>query len=568
MKLPTNRITTMKRDISFALLGLALAGPCTVALGQDILPPCWRGQGGTTYQAWRFLTSGNPATPDAVTNAYGAPAISVAVGDFSDGWFGTWPNSTNLGLWDLGQSGTMQVTIPNQPGVPATSSKFIAVQVAQYIGGVFPNYATVSIAGATQVSSQRQQLEAVPPLGGIYVDQTVWRLEPSPANETVTITAPANGGLIDAVVVDTWASSAATVYVDDSYGAAASCAAVGWPQGSLPADKLIGYTASASLTGGLSLTPAGGTLNVAAGSYAGPATVDRNLTVIPGPGAASISVAGNLALTPGSSLQVGLDGPVAGTGYDSISVAGTVNLGGATLVATCSYGYATGSTLTLIDNDGGDAVTGTFAGLPEGAQVNLSGTIFSISYAGGSGNDVVLSYYNRPPVVGNDMAGAISGWPTTIAFHKLLSNDTDPDGDAFTITSVAAPYATNGTVAISAGNVVYTPPADFIGSNWFTYTVTDARGASATGRVDVAVVAYTGQTLNIASIENLGGGASYRLTIAGVPFYNYDVERAPTVLGPWTNIGSVTCAETGVGVFTDTAPPGPPANSFYRARYP
>ena len=47
--------------------------------------------------------------------------------------------------------------------------------------------------------------------------------------------------------------------------------------------------------------------------------------------------------------------------------------------------------LTLIDNDGVDPVSGTFAGLNEGAIVTLNASDFQISYVGGDGNDVTLT---------------------------------------------------------------------------------------------------------------------------------------------------------------------------------
>ncbi len=52
---------------------------------------------------------------------------------------------------------------------------------------------------------------------------------------------------------------------------------------------------------------------------------------------------------------------------------------------------AVGSAFTLIQNDGNDAVVGTFAGLPQGATLSLGGMTFQISYVGGTGNDVVLT---------------------------------------------------------------------------------------------------------------------------------------------------------------------------------
>ena len=54
---------------------------------------------------------------------------------------------------------------------------------------------------------------------------------------------------------------------------------------------------------------------------------------------------------------------------------------------------------TIINNDGADAVTGIFAGLPEGATVVANnGAHFSISYKAGTGNDVVLTQTGLPVI--------------------------------------------------------------------------------------------------------------------------------------------------------------------------
>ena len=70
----------------------------------------------------------------------------------------------------------------------------------------------------------------------------------------------------------------------------------------------------------------------------------------------------------------------------------------------------------------------------------------------------------------------------------MLANDTDPDpGDTRTITAVTPPA--NGTVAITGGGtgVIYTPNANFAGTDTFTYTITDAAGLTDTATVTVTV---------------------------------------------------------------------------------
>ena len=85
-----------------------------------------------------------------------------------------------------------------------------------------------------------------------------------------------------------------------------------------------------------------------------------------------------------------LNGTTAGTGYDQLNVTGTVNLGGATLQVN-PLATSVGDTFTIIQNDGTDPVEGTFAGLAEGAWFTVGTAMFTITYKGGDGNDVVLT---------------------------------------------------------------------------------------------------------------------------------------------------------------------------------
>ena len=109
---------------------------------------------------------------------------------------------------------------------------------------------------------------------------------------------------------------------------------------------------------------------------------------------------GNFTLSAGAFLDIEIGGTTAGTQYDQLIVTGTVTLGG-TLTSRLINGFnpATGATFTIIDNDGTDAVTGTFAGLSEGEFFTHNGSSYSISYQGGDGNDVVLTAANDAPVI-------------------------------------------------------------------------------------------------------------------------------------------------------------------------
>ena len=85
-----------------------------------------------------------------------------------------------------------------------------------------------------------------------------------------------------------------------------------------------------------------------------------------------------------------------------------------------------------------------------------------------------------------------SGTQLTIPLSSLLANDRDANGDSLTITQVSGP--TKGTAALDGkGNVVFTPTAGATGDGGFTYTVSDGKGGTDTGRVSLTVDGSSGR---------------------------------------------------------------------------
>ena len=99
---------------------------------------------------------------------------------------------------------------------------------------------------------------------------------------------------------------------------------------------------------------------------------------------------------------------------------------------------------------------------------------------------IQVSGVNDAPVANNDTVTTPENTPVSI---NVLANDTDPEGDALTVSGVASP--TNGTAQLtSSGVVLYTPAVNFFGVDAFEYTITDSAGASdtATARITVDFV--------------------------------------------------------------------------------
>ena len=103
-------------------------------------------------------------------------------------------------------------------------------------------------------------------------------------------------------------------------------------------------------------------------------------------------------------------------------------------------------------------------------------------------DDCVVPTINNPPVARADAAATTPNAAVTL--DVLADNgsgaDFDPDGDALTVTTVGDPP--NGTTERLGGGVVtYTPDAGFIGTDGFTYELSDGRGGKAVGTVTVVV---------------------------------------------------------------------------------
>ena len=116
--------------------------------------------------------------------------------------------------------------------------------------------------------------------------------------------------------------------------------------------------------------------------------------VSPGASPGNLTAGGSVLLSSGA-LSIELNGLTPGTGYDRLTTGGTVTLGG-TLNLSLGFTPAPGDTFTILNKTGAGPISGTFAGLAEGATFAAGGLLFQITYAGGNGNNVVLTRAATP----------------------------------------------------------------------------------------------------------------------------------------------------------------------------
>jgi YVTN family beta-propeller protein len=208
-------------------------------------------------------------------------------------------------------------------------------------------------------------------------------------------------------------------------------------------------------------------------------------TIDPGTnaGATAVLTMDSVLFETSGGFSVQLNGTVAGTQYDQLNVNGTVTLAGDLDVVLGTSFTAVGDTFTIITNDGTDAISGIFDGLPEAGLVEYGGNIFEISYLGGTNsNDVVLTTTTTNQFPIGDAQNVTTAEETPV---NITLTGSDPDGDPVTFSIETGPA--HGTLSGSGANHTYTPSLDYFGGDSFVFRVTDDKGGFSTQTVTIFV---------------------------------------------------------------------------------
>ena len=137
------------------------------------------------------------------------------------------------------------------------------------------------------------------------------------------------------------------------------------------------------------------TVNLGGGTLKGTGQVFNVIgatgNVSPGSSLGTLTIGSQLALTSGNTFVTQINGANVGS-FGQISVtSGITTLGNSILSITSATGLAAGQQITIINNGNTVPINGQFNGLVEGASITVGNTVFTISYKGGTGNDVVLT---------------------------------------------------------------------------------------------------------------------------------------------------------------------------------
>ena len=98
---------------------------------------------------------------------------------------------------------------------------------------------------------------------------------------------------------------------------------------------------------------------------------------------------------------------------------------------------------------------------------------------------------NRAPDAANDYGSGTMGSIVTV---PVDDNDSDPDNDALTVTTDSGTTTSGGVYSCDVDACAYTPAANFVGTDTFTYEICDPSNACAIAIVTVTITAPTGTT--------------------------------------------------------------------------
>ncbi|MGN6283976.1 MAG: DUF4082 domain-containing protein [Afipia sp.] len=371
-----------------------------------------------------------------------------------------------------------------------------------------------------------------------------------------------------------------------------------------------------SQTSAVSFTPDTGYLGAASFQYSvsdghgGTATATVNLNVLPATVSLFSSSSTPTSLSDPDAVQVNLgvkfvassNGMITGIKYykganDSGTHTGTLWSSTGSVLATATFTNETSSgwqTVTFSNPVAVTAGTTYVASFHSNGHYVSSAGYFSTSYTNGpltapaSGNGVyaygnsnlfptgtygATNYWvdvmfspanpgvNQSPVAAND-GGFSAGQNAilTVPVSALLVNDSDPDGDALSVTGVS-----NGTHGVATFNpqtntITFTPDIDYTGQASFDYAIADGRGGTATAGVSLTVQAASSSTVSLFDASStpamtsvadpnpvelgLKFQASSNGQITGIRFYKGAQNTGPHVADLWTADGTLLATAT------------------------
>jgi hypothetical protein len=126
--------------------------------------------------------------------------------------------------------------------------------------------------------------------------------------------------------------------------------------------------------------------------------------------------------------------------------------------------------------------------------------------------DTSLGFIEEKGAPGIVLANFVKNGQTVISTAALLANDTDANGFPLDVTAVAGTSAHGGTLTLNNGLITYTPFANYVGDDQFTYTVSDGHGGVATGFLTFTVLSDLSQVAADPPLVGVNASDTFTIT--------------------------------------------------------
>ncbi|WP_306224535.1 Ig-like domain-containing protein [Bosea beijingensis] len=307
--------------------------------------------------------------------------------------------------------------------------------------------------------------------------------------------------------------------------------------------------------------PAGLSISSTTGAITGTLASDASVN---GPGANGIYVITVTATDPGGlsvsrSFTLTVTNPPPVAGNDSATTAEDTALIGATVATNDGDPDGDALTYALVSGTANGTLTfradGSYDYVPAPNFNGIDSFIYSVSDGQGGTAQAVVTITVTPvddaPVAVDD-PGAFAIDEDGSATITPLANDSDPDGNALTITRIAnQAIAIGGSVAVTGGvvtlngdgSLTFAANADYNGAPSFTYTISD-------GTIEAtATITGTVNPVNDAPVNGLPssftGTEDTPLALTGISVVDVDAGSAPITVTLSVDAGSLTAGSAG-----------------------
>jgi VCBS repeat-containing protein len=170
---------------------------------------------------------------------------------------------------------------------------------------------------------------------------------------------------------------------------------------------------------------------------------------------------------------------------------------------------------------------GSFVYSPEADFVGVDGFSYYVN-DGSTDSDaasvtIEVTAVQDAPIANNDVYTVAEDSILEVAANGVLGNDVDADGDSLAATLVTSPI--HGVVTFNAdGSFVYTPDADFVGIDGFSYYVNDGSTDSDAASVTIEVTAVNDAPVAQNDVYSVDEDSVLEIAASGVLSNDSDVD--------------------------------------------